>query len=291
MFTSLASSLGLRRNNEDRPSLFHSAQSAASTSLLPTNAMSLVLYADIAHLRHSLQLVAANAETLQRILTHVPRCRSSEREIDQSELQAVQQLLRLLALTQASNTQLADCVLAELEQPLVHDLELLNAAATQTQRKNDARLEQLTDQLKQSEAASQKARKQKQRDLVVYQQSLHVLNGIAMEIKRIEQHNVICGDELAERRLPFVLERCAAVTKQLSTGYAGIAQGIKDINTQIQAAAVSRGMLTQLPPSPIHDDAPSDTDDESPPGRRHHPARHSTHEVLANDMGGMKEYF
>lgn len=95
------------------------------------------------------------------------------------------------------------------------------------QRENEQKLTTLSKELKATEQKSQKQRKNKNRDLVGFQQTIAHLNNLAQEIKRLELNNVACGDDIAEKRLGFVFDKCEhAVTSQVE-GYLNVGEGLK----------------------------------------------------------------
>ncbi|KAI9164661.1 hypothetical protein H9P43_008520 [Blastocladiella emersonii ATCC 22665] len=220
--------------SEPRPSLFHSSVPAALAAL-PSDVprMNLIQYADLARaardLRTAVQMVATTAETMHRVLASLRGCRSSARELLPAEEGDLQFLAALVASLARAHTALGDRLYRELETPLLADIEAIHADAVAAQRQNEAKLDQLARQLKDAEATAQKTRKAKHRDLMAYQQSLTLLNGIAMEIKRVEAANMVVGDDLAERRLPHLLERCHLAARATAATYLDIGSAVRAV--------------------------------------------------------------
>ncbi|KAI9222364.1 hypothetical protein BC828DRAFT_378625 [Blastocladiella britannica] len=205
-----------------RPSMFNSSVSASL--MLPgagVPRLHLVQYADytraVRDLRSAVQLVSNAAETLQRVLSSMRGCRTSARELsaaEEADLAAWTAVAGLLARTHgALGTALANSI----ESPLVTDVEEVHARAVERQRANERTLDALAKDLRAAESAAAKTRKNRTKDLYAYQQSLAVLNALALEIKRVEADNMMAGDELAELRLPFLLATapvaCASIAE------------------------------------------------------------------------------
>ncbi|KAJ3365501.1 hypothetical protein GGF31_008526 [Allomyces arbusculus] len=228
-----------------RPSLFHSAIATPVLTATPDPVprMNLIQYADVARaardLRSALQLVASSADTLHRILLTLVGCRSSTKELEQHVEGDLLFLIQMLEALERTHARLGDLVLRDLESPLVADLEAINAAAVDVQRQNEDKLKLLARQLKDAESASLRTRRAKHRDLVAYQQSLTVLNNIALEIKRVETLNVVIGDELAERRLPVVLDRLATTSRGAAATYLDLADAVRYLARAIPHAGVA----------------------------------------------------
>ncbi|KAI9141957.1 hypothetical protein BKA69DRAFT_352491 [Paraphysoderma sedebokerense] len=203
--------------------------------------MNLIQYSDLVKasrdLRHSLHLVSQTANTLSRVLNSIRHCRTSEQAIPQEQYANMSYFVDVCKLLGSTHQNLGDAVWRELETPLLKDLEQVNVAALSVQRENEQKLTTLSKELKATEQKSQKQRKNKNRDLVGFQQTIAHLNNLAQEIKRLELNNVACGDDIAEKRLGFVFDKCEhAVTNQVE-GYMNVGEGLKQL--AIQSASFS----------------------------------------------------
>ncbi|ORZ31311.1 hypothetical protein BCR44DRAFT_1442642, partial [Catenaria anguillulae PL171] len=216
--------------------------------------MNLIQYADMARavrdLRSALQLVSTASDTLHRVLASLHGCRTSERELAAAEEGDLAYFTAIVAQLAKTHAHLGDALHRNLETPLLADIEMLNLTAVEQQKANEAQLDQLARDLKSAEQAAQKTRKHKHRDLYAYQQSLAMLNAIALEIKRVEASNITVGDELAERRLPYLLERCQLTVRSLAIGYLEMAESIRGVAKAFPHASLS--MAVSMATSDMH---------------------------------------
>jgi hypothetical protein len=245
MMSSLQQRFGGDSNGVLQETLSPQSASARVPSVMSSSPsaqkMNLIQYADLARatrdLRHSIELVATTADTMRRILKSFQGNRvNSECEImeDDCDINLGIQLMSKLA---QSHTLLSGCLSKEVEVPFFADVEIVHAAAIGEQNKNEQKLKSLAKLLKDTENESMKVRRAKKIDLSAYQQSLSVLNSIASEIRRVEGLNSVIGDVVAERRYPFVLERCRVMFKATAKA---ILQMEKDISNALTVYSDSK---------------------------------------------------